>query len=56
VCLQADNTQALISPPSLQGAAAHLHLKGHTTLHVFAHPQKGAILTCYKNDLWDILS
>jgi len=47
----ATEARAVKAPPSSgkrPGAAAHLHLKGHTQKHsVFAHTQIGAILTSY---------
>jgi len=47
-------TSALEAPPSVSGAAAHLHLKGQTKKRwVFAHPQRVTILTCYvKISVW----
>jgi len=43
------NTWGLEAPPSVPGAVAHLHLKGHTQKWpVFAHPQKVTNLTFYK--------
>jgi len=41
-------TQSVEAPPSLLGAAAHLHLKGPTLKRCFfAHPPKITILTFY---------
>jgi len=47
VC-EVKRTQALVAPPPVLGAAAHLHLKGQTQKRRgFANPQKVTILTCY---------
>ena len=51
VVVEQPEARVLKAPPSSgkgAGAAAHLHLKGHTQkLHVFAHTQIGANLTSY---------